>query len=140
MNPYNAYRRSEEPTGWTRMDLLLALYDKALERLDKAAAALAAGDGNAAIPLIAKTQLIVVELASGVRLDVDEERGTNMIRLYEYVGNELRTPSEVGIANARAVLSTLREGFEAVRDEANHLERTGSLSAAGNLRMVQATA
>ena len=140
MNPYNAYRRSEEPPGWARMDLLLALYDKALERLDKAAAALTAGDGNAAIPLIAKTQLIVVELASGVRLDVDEERGTNMIRLYEYVGNELRTPSEVGIANARAVLSTLREGFEAVRDEANHLERTGSLSAASNLRMVQATA
>lgn len=140
MNPYLAYRRSEEPTGWTRIDLLLALYDKALERLASAAASLADGDHWAAVPQMAKTQLIVAELASGVRLDVDEERGANMIRLYEFVANELRRPTADGIANARAVLRTLREGFEAVREEANRLERSGLLSNADSLRMMQAIA
>lgn len=140
MNPYLAYRRSDEPTGWTRIDLLLALYDNAIERLDKAATALADGDTWAALPQLAKTQLIVSELASGVRLDVDHDRGVNMLRLYEFVANELRNTRSEGIRNARAVLHTLREGFEAVRDEANSLERSGMLSAADSLRMIQAIA
>ncbi len=140
MNAYLAYRKREEPAGWTRIDLLLALYDKAIERLDLAANALKSGDSWTALPQLAKTQLIVSELASGVRLDVDEERGTNMIRLYEFVANELSHPSLQGIASARSVLQILREGFEAVREEANALERSGIFSAADSLRMMQAIA
>jgi flagellar secretion chaperone FliS len=140
MNPYLAYRRQEESTGWTRMDLLLALYDKALERLDRAAAALKAGDAQTAVPQMSKTQLIVAEMAAGVRLEGNEENGANMLRLYEYVSNELRQPKSEGIANARKILATLREGFEAVRAEANELERTGRLPSAEQLRMVHATA
>src|SRR5689334_22453709 len=124
MNPYRAYRKPEPSTGWTRMDTLLALYDGALDRLNRAEAALRAGQELAALPLIAKAQLIVVELASGVRTEVNPEAGTNMLRLYEYAVNELRRPRVEGVQNARKVLLTLREGFEAVREEANRLERS----------------
>ena len=140
MNPYLAYRRQEEPTGWTRIELLMALYDKALERLDRAAALLKSGEEMAAVSQVAKTQLIVSELAAGVRLDDNEENGANMLRLYEYVANELRIPRSEPIATARKILATLREGFEAVRAEANDLERTGRLPTAERLRMVHATA
>ena len=140
MNPYLAYRRQEETTGWSRIELLMALYDKALERLDRAAAALKAGDQATAIPQIAKTQLIVSELAAGVRLDGNEENGANILRLYEFVTNELRQPRIEGIANARKILATLREGFEVIRAEANELERSGRLPTAERLRMVHATA
>lgn len=139
LNAYQKYRK-DEPTGWTRIDLLLALYDKALERLDRAEAALAAGDPETALPQLAKTQLIVTELASGIRIEVNPEANTNMLRLYEYVVHELVSATPAAIENARKVMRTLREGFEAIRAEANELERTGRLPAADQVQMVLATA
>jgi flagellar protein FliS len=140
MNPYAAYRRQEHAAGITRVDLVLALYDKALERLTRAEASLAGGDAPAAVVQLAKVQLTVGELASGVRVEANEEMGTNMLRLYEFVANELRTPRAEGIRNARKVLTTLREGFEAVREEANALERSGAVAAAAGSRLIMATA
>ena len=89
---------------------------------------------------IAKVQLTVGELSAGVRLAANEEVGLNMLRLYEFVANELRTPRAAGIRNARKILTTLREGFEGVRVEANQLERSGQLTPAARLQMVHATA
>ena len=139
LNPYQKYRK-DEPTGWTRIDLLLALYDKALERLDRAEVALLANDTETALPQLAKTQLIVTELAAGVRVEVNPEANTNMLRLYEFVAHELARASVEAIANARKVLRTLREGFEAIRTEANELERSGRLPSADQVQMVLATA
>jgi flagellar secretion chaperone FliS len=144
MNPYlklkSQLQTLEPSASWTRIDLLLALYDGALERLDRAEAALQTGDEFGAVSLICRVQLIICELASGVSLDVDPELGTNMVRLFEYCGHELRHPEITGIENARQILTTLREGFEAIRDEAVLLERNGQLSTADSQRMVFATA
>lgn len=139
LNAYQKYRK-DEPTGWTRMDLLLALYDKALERLDRAEVAIRAGDPATALPQLAKTQLIVTELASGVRVEVNPEANTNMLRLYEYVAHELVKATPEAIESARKVLRTLREGFEAVRAEANELERAGRLAPMAAAQALVATA
>jgi flagellar biosynthetic protein FliS len=137
MNAYTKFTRPADPlAGLSRIDLLLALYDGALARLDKAAMALSNGDVPVATPYLAKAQLIVAELAAGVRVEVNEEVGANMLRLYEYVVNELRTPRPANVANAKKVLTTLREGFEAIREEANRLEREGQLVAADRMQMV----
>lgn len=140
MIPYQRYRQTEASDHWTRMDMLLALYDGALARLEKAALALTNGDVPVATPYLSKAQIIVNELASGVRVDVEPEMGTNMLRLYEYVVNELRTPRLANVRNAVKVLTTLREGFESVRDEANRLERSGELASVDRLQMVLASA
>lgn len=140
MNPYQKYRHQDVAANWTRMDLLLALYDKALERLDRAEVAVRADDLTTAIAQLAKTQLIVTALAAGVRVDVNPEMNTNMLRLYEYAVNELSQPRIEGIENARKVLHTLREGFEGIRVEANEMERTGKIPSLGQLQMVLATA
>jgi flagellin-specific chaperone FliS len=140
VNAYIAYRRPEPSTGWTRIDVLLALYDGALERLDRAEAAIRSNDSAAAIPLLGRVQLIVAELAAGVRQDVNPETGPNMLRLYEFVTTELRSPRVVSIANARKVLRTLREGFEAIRPEAAAMERAGRFHSAERLQMVDACA
>ncbi|HEX4610970.1 MAG TPA: flagellar export chaperone FliS [Urbifossiella sp.] len=140
MNPYAAYRRPEPSTGWTRIDLLLALYDGAIERLDRAEAALVRGDQAAAIPLMSKVQLIVTELAAGVRTDITPEAGTNALRLYEFVTHRLSEPRVDRVRDARKILVTLREGFQAIRAEATEMERTGQFHAASRLQMVLATA
>jgi flagellar biosynthetic protein FliS len=136
----NPYAKADPYAGLSRIDVLLALYDGALARLDKAAMALSNGDVPVATPYIAKAQLIVAELAAGVRVEVDEQMGTNMLRLYEYVVNELRTPRPANVANAKKVLGILREGFEAIRDEANQLEKSGELVAAARMQMLIETA
>lgn len=140
MLAYRTYQAAEPTSGWTRIDLLLALYNKAVERLDAALLALGQGDTTAAVSQMSKTQLIVTELASGVRVDVNPEANTNMLRLYEYVAHELTKPEPLHIGNARKVLVTLREGFEAVRAEANELERSGQLPKADHMQMVLTTA
>jgi flagellin-specific chaperone FliS len=140
MNPYQAYKRNEPSTGWTRIDILLALYDGALERLDKAEVAIKSGSTSTAITLLARTQLIVSELAAGVRLEGNEVTGSNILHLYEFVTDVLRKPDLKAIASARRILTTLREGFVAIQSEANELERSGQLPSADRLQMVHATA
>ena len=137
----NAYARSAAPiadslAALSRIDLLLALYDGALARLGKAEMALTNGDVPVATPYMAKAQVIVSELAAGVRVEVDEEMGTNMLRLYEFVTHELRTPRLANVRTATKILTTMREGFEGIREEANRLERSGELVTAGRMQMV----
>lgn len=140
MNVYQKYSQADPLTGMTRIEVLLATFDGALSRLDKAAKALTNGDVPVATPYVAKAQLLVSALASGVRVDVDEENGTNMLRLYEFVVHELTTPRLQNVQNAVKILSILREGFEAIKDEAIRLEKSGELVASNRLQMVLATA
>jgi flagellar secretion chaperone FliS len=140
MTGYRAYKPAEPTAGFTRIDLLLALYDKALERMDTAADALDRNDPATAIPQLSKTQLIVNELAAGVRVEVNPESNTNLLRLYEFVSHELAKATVPAIRGAQKLLRTLREGFEAVRAEANELERSGQLAKADQLQMVLTTA
>ena len=140
MNAYRRYQKPEPQSGWTRIDLLLALYDKALERLDKAEAALRAGDLGTAVPELSKTQTIIIALAGGVRVEVNPEMNTNILRLYEFAVDALRQPTVAAIGNVRTVLRTLREGFETIRAEANELERAGQLGSADRAQLVLASA
>lgn len=136
MNPYQMHAQKQHVAGMSRIDLLLALYDGALARLDKAEMALSNGDVPIATPYLCKAQLIVSELAAGVRVDVSEEMGVNMLRLYEYVVNELRTPRMKNVTNAKKILGILREGFVSIQQEANELERSGQLVTAERLHML----
>lgn len=138
--PYRQYRQPEPLQGLTRIEVLLVMFDGALARLEKACHALTNGDVPVAMPYLAKAQLIVAELAAGVRIDVDHEMGSNMLRLYEYAVHEMKTPRMVNVQNAIRILETLREGFEGIKDEAIRLEKSGQLVASNRLQMVLATA
>jgi len=140
MNIYRKYQAQEVAASWTRIDMLLALYDGAIERLEKAESALQSGDNFGAVSLISRVQLIIAELAAGVRVDVEPEMGTNMLRLYEYSSHQLSHPDGCGIGYARQILLTLREGFEMIREEAANMERSGKLLCSDQLRMVSTLA
>ena len=140
MNPYRNYRQSGPAAGSTRIELLLSLYDGALERLDQAETALKAGNPQGAVPHLIKAQLIVSALASGVRTGINEEMATNMLRLYEFVVRQLATPDIQKIIDARMVLNNLRAGFDAIRDEAIQLERTGQIPPAEQMQLILTSA
>ncbi len=120
MNPYAKYQQLTP--SWTRIDMLLALYDGAVERGEQALAALERQDQAAARKLLVKARLIVMGLASGVIPDGDPVT-TNMLRLYEFAQHALEQGSVEDVRGALKVLRILREGFQKVRPEVVALER-----------------
>jgi flagellar protein FliS len=139
MNPYRAYQQQQSLTGWSRIDMLLALYDGAIERLDKAMSLLNQGQEKAAEPLLTRVQLIVGALVTGM-VENGSEIQTNLFRLYEFVLHSIRTGGVDNLRAAKNTMNTLREGFQGIRSEAVHLERSGTIPPIDVLRNVHATA
>lgn len=136
MNPYETYERNRA-SGWTRIDMLLALYDGAIARLEQAHGALARGDTREAAPLLLRTQRIVVELLGGIDLAYGEVP-RNLQRLYLFVLQALAPASPTSIAGALKVLRTLRDGLQEVRSEAVELERSGTIPPVDSSRTLHA--
>ena len=130
MNPYAAYQRQSAP-AWTRIDMLLALFDGGVERCEQALAALERQDPLAAKKLLVKARLIVLGLASGVIADGDP-LSTLKLQLYEYAQHSLEQGSVEDVRGALGVLRTLREGFRKIRPEAVALERSGVIPPINN--------
>jgi len=123
VNPYATYQRQSTPS-WTRIDMLLALFDGGVERCEQALAALERQDQRAAKKLLVKARLIVLGLASGVIPDGDPV-STLILQLYEYAQHSLGQGKVEDVRGALGVLRTLREGYRKIRPEAVALERGG---------------
>jgi flagellin-specific chaperone FliS len=121
-----------------RIDMLLCLCDRAIERLEEAQTALRANQSEVALSLLVRAQMFVAGLASGV--DVAQgEIARNCLRLYEFAADCIRIGTPDKIEAAIGVLRTLREGFEGIRGEAVDLERKGAIPPLGSTRLVEAT-
>ncbi len=138
MNPYTKNQQQTVPS-WTRIDMLLAIFDGGVERCEQALAALERQDHAAAKKLLIKARLIVMGLASGVIADGDPVT-TTILQLYEYA---LHSLAQGGIEDVRGtlnVLRILREGFQKVRPEAVELERSGVIPPINTTSTLQALA
>jgi flagellin-specific chaperone FliS len=122
-----------------RIDVILGLYDQALDKAQQAEAALARHDPQAAKLLLDKAHFALSGLVCAVQGNVDE-LSHNILRLYEFANHNLAAATADSIAAARGVLQTLREGFEAARDEALRLERTGAIPALDHAHAVRVMA
>jgi flagellar protein FliS len=105
----------------------LALYDGAIERMAMALSLLRDDQRESAIGHLCRAQLIVAELAAGVIPEVNPDVNIPLLRLFEFVANQLVTPTIDSVSSAVRVLMTLREGYQAIRAEALELERTGQI-------------
>jgi flagellin-specific chaperone FliS len=138
MNPYRAYQ-GQPYANWLRIDLLLALYDGAIEKLEAAVAAVRKPDRAAAMPLLARVRIIV----AGLVVTVDRSRGDvagQFLRLYEFVNHCLGTTDVKKLEAAANVLRTLREGSQSIRAEAVELERSEQVPPLDAVPIIQITA
>jgi flagellin-specific chaperone FliS len=138
MNPRVAYGQQPK-SNETRIDLLLDLFDGAIDRLSKARDAVADRDIAAATPLLVRAQVLVEGIASGVRTD-QGDLSHNLLRLYEFAVSAIRKGDLESIDGALKVLRTLNEGFQAIRPEAVELERNGIIPPSEEMSTVQAMA
>ena len=138
MQGHAAYKQAQD-LPMTRIDLVLALYRKALEQLDRARSALVEQRRADALPHLTKTQLIVVGMASGLPAYKDEA-ALNFLRLYEFVAYQLAQGTVAGVDAAAPVLRTLLTGFEKVREQAATMELQGKIPPLGRDHLVSLTA
>jgi flagellin-specific chaperone FliS len=137
MNPRNAYQQTYS-SGWTRADMLLALFEGACQRLELAATALRRNDQMSAARLLTRAELIVYALAGSV--DPDYGLADQVRRLYSLATQAITAVTPEGTETALRILRSLREGVERNRDEAVRLEREGVLPPLRDPRLVHAMA
>jgi flagellin-specific chaperone FliS len=138
MQGYAAYKQTRD-LPLTRIDLILALYRKALDHLASARAALIGPSPADALPHLTRTQLIVVSIASGLPADKDAV-AINFLRLYEFVAHQMVVGTLESVEAATRVLKTLLKGFETVHEQAVSLESQGKIPRLGRDHMVSLTA
>jgi flagellar secretion chaperone FliS len=138
MNPYQAYQQ-RQATSWTRVEMLLALFDGAIERLEAAAAAFERNDLATARRLLTRAWLIVGLLAAGLNFDYGQ-LPQKLGQLYDFALRRIRLYTPQGTADALRILRILREGFQKIRPEAVRLEREGVIPPLDANRGFQATA
>jgi flagellin-specific chaperone FliS len=137
MNPYRAYQQ-QAYSAWLRIDMLLALYDGLISRLEAARAALVRKDGPEVRKILDRSRLLLAGMVSAV----DPNRGemaARFMHLYEFVNHCLDVGDVKRVDGALQVLRTLREGLEAIRPEAADLERSGQVPPAGPVLGVRLT-
>lgn len=107
--------------GWTRVEMLIALYEGAIRRLVESRRQ---SDEHEARRQRMRTLRIVMELRAGI----DQDQGDvaqRIDQLLEFVQHCLLDASTGKLDSAQQVLTTLLSGFEGIRDEANSLEHSG---------------
>jgi flagellar protein FliS len=125
MKPYRSYQVSSTAT-LTRIDMLLALYDRAIDRLEQAHRSLVKGKRRAALTLLLRAQGLVMGLASGV--NPHSEIAGKILPLFSFVVTAISLVTPEKVEASIRILATLREGFRAIRSEAFDLERQGVIT------------
>jgi flagellin-specific chaperone FliS len=126
MRAFQAYRQQINPR-LTRVDLILSLYRKALAEMDHAVSLLQQHNAEAALPFLTKARLIVSGMGAGIA-DSTDESAENFQRLYEFVSFKLTQGKLENVIDARKIMHTLLEAFEAVRSQALTLESEGKIA------------
>lgn len=123
MKPALHYRKANPLDGMSRIDMLVALYDRALSHLDQIGPAGETGDDAARALHLFKAQKVIAGLHAGLA-DGDNPLAGNLARLFEFCQHQIASGKPV---QARRTLAMLREAYAAIRDEGNQLESAGAI-------------
>ena len=136
MHQLKSYQKKSISSGWTRIDLLLMLYDKALASVEACEIALEAGDEVAFRKQEMQVRKVILAIFSGLKPE-ESEVANNIARLLEYV---LFTFDQRRFEASKKILNQIREGFLQITDEANRMEREGEIEPMPNSDSFQSIA
>ncbi len=121
MEQLKAYQRKSLTAGWSRVELLLMLYDRAIASLQSCEIALQANDGTAfqTHELSFRKTLIAIQI--GLKPE-ESEVAFNTLRLLHFV---LASFDERRFSECEKILQRIRDGFGQIAEEANELEGNG---------------
>ena len=121
----DAYGDNQGSCEWTRIDMLLALFDGTLEHIEQA---LATAESNQESSL--HHRIRAISLVSVLRSGLDFQLGElpdRLNRLYEFVQEGLIRGDLEMMRSGHKVLCEVREGFRGIRSKAIELEQAGEI-------------
>ncbi|OYP32362.1 flagellar protein FliS [Rhodopirellula sp. MGV] len=119
------YQKKSISSGWTRVDMLLMLYDKALAAVEACEIAHETGDQALFTKHEIQARKVFVALLSGLKTDEDEV-AYNIARLLDFV---LFTFEERRFDSCKTILNQVRDSFAQVAEQVNEMERNGQIPA-----------
>ena len=123
MSKINAYKQNHAFGGWTRIDLLLSIYDQAISSIGFAKSAFESEDQAKFAEQFLMSQKAILAIHSGLKPD-EYEIAFSVARLLHFV---LASLEKNKFDDAIKVLTELRSGFAEIQGEANQLELTGAI-------------
>lgn len=126
MTPHQAYRKTAQ-SGWTRIEMLLAIYDATIASLDNGIDALNQNRLETFPALQLRSSQLCLLIISGIDSNASEVAG-NLRNLCMFCMDQISQPDLHAWTSARNVLETIREGFLAIKDQGIQLEAAGSIT------------
>ncbi len=126
MNAYNRYK-SNNSLSWARIDMLLLVYEKVVNSLSEGIRLLEQNNQKDLLLVRLETQRVLVTIIDGLNLEVGETP-FQILRLCQFVMEQTMTDSIDGWRSSLKIMQTLREGFEAIQEEARAAEYNGQIS------------
>jgi flagellar secretion chaperone FliS len=120
---YRSYAIQSQLHGWTRIDMLIAIYDRAISSIQSLAQEQSLQSSAPFQGKFLEAQKCLLAIHAGIN-PAENEIGYNIARLIHFVSNEL---SSHRFGNAASILESIRNGFDAIREEATRLELEGKI-------------
>ena len=122
-----------------RLQLLIQLYEAAIESMSAALELAQAGQSEPMAPHLIRAQRIVLEILDG--LDLKHGDVPHHVQyLCEYLLHVVASPDVAGLESAVSVLSTLHSGFVAIEDEVIDLQLQGEIPGEAQRQVLDTTA
>lgn len=127
MSARHAYGHAQS-LSWTRIDMLLFIYDHAIERIEAGVAAVTSGVGSEIIRCRQRAQQAILLIVDGLNVDTDHV-AQQTLALCTHVLGQLATETPEAWTAAGGILRTLREGYQEVAAAARTAEAEGRVPA-----------
>ncbi len=127
MNPHLKYK-TVQSYSWTRVDMLILVYDQAVSALSEGARLLEQ-NRRAELPAVKlRAMKTLLAIAEGLNLQRGE-LPIQVLRLVVFALDQVRIESAEAWRSAESVISTLRAGFLEIQDDARKDEYEGRIPA-----------
>lgn len=133
MSEVRSFYQQSQATSWTRVDMLLALYNKTVQTLEAGIASLTAEDSGA----FDRHQLMAFRCITAIIEGIDPKQGPiceNILQLCTYA---IRSSAQRDLEtwkNALSIILQIRDSFFQIREEAITLELNGEIPPLNSVR------
>ncbi len=127
MNPQLKYRQAST-FSWTRIDMLLMVYEKAVQSVQEGVLLLQEGRSDELAVSQMKVQRALMTIADGLNPQVDDTPA-QIAQLCLFVLEQTSTRSLDAWQSSLEVMQTLHEGFVQIQDQAREAEYSGKIPA-----------
>ncbi len=125
MNPHSTYKTAKA-ISWTRIDMLLLIYENAIEALDKGIEVIESGNLSELLFQRIDAQRKILLIAEGLSIDEDAT-AAHIMNICVFILDQIGTDSLENWKSSLKLIETLHEGFEEIAEEARELERKGQI-------------